>query len=411
MRRRRLLRAAAVAAGAVAAGSAFSSWDRLSRAMQPGSGPYGPLGEPDGNGIRLPAGFRSRVIARAGEPVSGTLYPWHVFPDGGATFSTSDGGWVYTSNSEVPAPGGGGVGVVRFDARGEVTGAYPILGGTRMNCCGGPTPWGTWLSCEEHDGGRVWECDPYAPFSQGVAHDAMGTFTHEAAAVDPADRRIYLTEDVGDGGLYRFTPTPWPDLSEGLLEIAVVDGYRGEPAGGGGAVSWVAVPEPNPGRDATPTRLQLPASTGFDGGEGIWYSADSGAVLFTTKGDHRIWAYHPGSGRLGVSYDADSVADPPIYGVDNLTVAPGGDVYVAEDPGSRDTPALALMLITAEGRVSTFAEVLGHPGSELAGPAFNPAGDRLYVSSQRGGPVDLLSQQPGSGLGISYEITGPFRGR
>ena len=51
---------------------------------QTGPGPYGPLLPPDANGIMLPAGFTSRVIARSGEPVGSTGYVWPWFPDGGA---------------------------------------------------------------------------------------------------------------------------------------------------------------------------------------------------------------------------------------------------------------------------------------------------------------------------------------
>jgi secreted PhoX family phosphatase len=42
--------------------------------------------------------------------------------------------------------------------------------------------------------------------------------------------------------------------------------------------------------------------------------------------------------------------------------------------------------------------VVGQNGSELAGPAFDPSGSRLYFSSQRGGRG-----------GITYELSGPFR--
>jgi len=46
--------------------------------------------------------------------------------------------------------------------------------------------------------------------------------------------------------------------------------------------------------------------------------------------------------------------------------------------------------------------VVGHPNSELCGPAFSPDGSRLYFSSQRG--------TIGLGLaGITYEVHGPFR--
>jgi secreted PhoX family phosphatase len=67
----------------------------------------------------------------------------------------------------------------------------------------------------------VWECDPSGR-RPAVVHPAMGIFKHEAAAVDRRRRRVYMTGDLVDGGLYRYTPTRWPNLSAGLLEIARV---------------------------------------------------------------------------------------------------------------------------------------------------------------------------------------------
>lgn len=387
MQRRDVLRlGGALAAGALVGSSLWRTMlgdealaaETVRGAALPAHGPYGPLLDPDENGILLPAGFRSRILARANQPVRGTDYAWHIFPDGAATFPARGGGWIYTSNSEATGPVG--VSAIAFNASGAVVDAYSILTGTIINCDGGATPWGTWLSCEEWDGGHVWECDPSGA-TPGIKRAALGTFKHEAVAADPRRRVLYLTEDQGDGRFYRFRPTRWEDLSEGALDVAAV--------AADGAVTWLPVPAPND--VATPTRRQVPESTPFRGGEGIVYRRWH--VYFTTKGDNRVWDYNTLDETIRVLYEAS--ADPLriLTGVDNLAVTPGGDLMVAEDGGNME-----LVLISPRGVATPFLRIVGQDGSELAGPAFSPNGKRLYVSSQRG-----------DGLGITYEVTGPYQ--
>jgi uncharacterized protein len=345
------------------------------------NGPYGALRPPDANGVMLPRGFRSRIIARSGTRVVGTSYVWHDNPDGGATFTTDDGGWVYVSNSESNAPDGG-VGAIRFDSDARVVDAYRICDGTARNCAGGPTPWGTWLTCEEIDRGRVWECDPSGK-KAAVARPALGVFQHESAAVDPVNERVYLTEDQPDGRFYRFSATRYPSLNAGALEVAEV--------APDGRTTWRRVPDPS--ARTVPTRKQVAQSTRFDGGEGTWY--DAGIVYFTTKGDNRVWAYDTRDDTMSVLYDASKLERAPLSGVDNITGSASGDLYVAEDGGN-----LEIVMITPDEQVAVVMRLSGpaHGGSEIAGPAFDPSGERLYFSSQRG-----------DRRGMTFEITGPFR--
>jgi secreted PhoX family phosphatase len=381
--RRRFLRLGVAAAGAIVAGPVLPRAGGQVESTPASGGPYGPLQAPDALGLRLPAGFRARLIGLTGEVVAGTGYRWHPRPDGGATFPAADGGWIYVSNSEVRD---GSVGAVRFDPSGAIADAYSILRGSTINCAGGATPWGTWLSCEEVDHGRVWECDPTGA-RPAVVRSALGAFKHEAACVDPVHQHVYLTEDEGDGRLYRFTSSAWPSLERGTLEVAV--------AAPEGTVAWRPVPDP----DGTPerTRTQVDESTPFRRGEGIWF--DAGVVYFVTTGDGRVWAYDTDTGRLDVLYDPTRFRDPPLVAPDNITVAPDGIALAAEDV-DRDQ---GLVLVGADGSASALLRLSDQPGTEITGPAFDPSGTRLYFSSQRG--------PDGRGEGATYEVTGPFRRR
>jgi len=388
--RRDALRVGAGAAGgvALAGGLLGRALDAMATPAVVGAGPYGPLQAPDANGVALPKGFTSRVIARAGQPVRPTSTLFHSLPDGMGTFKTDDGGFILASNSEMPYIAGIaeiGAAAIRFDKNFNVTDYYPILEKTDLNCAGGVTPWGTWLSCEEVPAGQVFECDPSGA-TEAVARPAMGVFKHEAAAIDPIGKKAYLTEDLGDGCLYQFTPDSYPDLARGTLSVAVVEES--------GQVRWVQLPDPQ-NLAGIPTRQQIPGATQFKRGEGMWY--DEGIVYFATTQDDRVYAYHCATEEIEVLYDGVALGeDAPLHDTDNVTVSPiSGDLYVAEDADD-----LQVCIISAEGEAAAFAQCPGaeHASSELTGPVFDPTGERFYFSSQRA-----------TSGGTIFEISGPFR--
>ena len=341
----------------------------------------------DDLGILHAPEFRCRIVAHSGQALSNG-FVWPGAPDGGGVINRGREGWIYVCNSEL-GHGKGGAAALVFDAQGSLQDAYSILSGTSENCSGSVTPWNTWLSCEEHKQGVVWECDPVTR-KPAMPLTRLGVFTHEAAAFDEENKIIYLTEDVPDGALYRYVPASVAadgryDLQQGVLQGCVWDSESKR-------VTWMAIEDPEAQKTATRYQAEL---TRFGGGEGVCYR--NGMIYFNTKHDDRIWQYDTRQQVLHVYYQADDKSS--LHYADAMTSSPDSSLWAGEDGDDMQVVAL-----TQSGRQKVLLQVSGQDHSEITGLAFTADYRRLYFSSQRGPSSRLNSSK----YGITYEMEGDF---
>lgn len=396
----------------------------------PDNGGYGPLrpAPPDGE-LLLPAGFWYVAFGRTGSLMSdGTPTP--ARHDGMAAFASGDGlvrlvrnheqngGTAYAEPAYDPAAAGGTTTLVFDTERMRLVRDHASLAGTIRNCAGGPTPAGSWLSCEEtytglevdRPHGYVFEvpADADGP-ADPVPLKAMGRFTHEAVAVDPATGIVYETEDRGSAGFYRFVPNDPGNLRAGgrLQMLAIKDrpGYDtrdGQRVGRPLPVEWVDIPDPDPDSDDSLAVFRQGRQRGgavFDRLEGAWYGAARGGraiyINSTSGGDAglgQVWEYRPrgnSGGQLILAYES---TDPELLqSPDNITVSPNsGGLVLCEDGAGPDL----LRGVTTRGEIFDFAKLNSDNTSELAGATFSPNGRVLFFNVQS--------------PGITYAVSGPW---
>ncbi|MGW2265662.1 PhoX family protein [Streptomyces koyangensis] len=448
--RRQVLARTGAVAGIAFTGSLSELFAGTAAARGMGKAGYGPL-VPDPKGLLdLPKGFRYRVLSREGDRMlsgEGQVPSNH---DGMAAFGGRRGQVHLVRNHEnrptapirVPPVRGltydpegmGGCTALALDPAHRVLGERVAIAGTSTNCAGGPTPWGTWLTCEEtedkagtngytKDHGFIFEVDPVDPHRTGaVPLKAMGRFQHEAIAIDPRHGIVYETEDAFErpfGLFYRFLPEkPRGGLGSlragGALQAMRVPGVPDlsaiqETGASFDRVEWVDVPDPL--AEETPIRFQDFGPKGIThaqklegcywGGRSVYFVSSFARSSEGSAADHygQIWRYDPDRRRLTlvIVFGPDTDVQLPGEEPDNICLAPSGGLMVAEDGEG----AQHVYGVTTRGEVYPMArgrQNIGTPEEpewgEFAGVCFSPDYDTMFVNCYT--------------PGTTFAVTGPW---
>lgn len=424
---------------------------------------YGPLVKDPKGILDLPEGFSYRVLSRTGERMKdGYKVPGH--PDGMAAFDLGGNRVALIRNHEIghsgftkgpfddnktlpegfdpslaydggrhgAQPFVGGTSTIVYDLKKQsVENEYLSLFGTDRNCAGGPTPWGTWITCEEPADmttqwgsyhGYCFEVPAKAEsgLTKPVALKAMGRFRHEAVAVDPRTDIIYLTEDRNDGVIYRYLPNERKKPAAGgtLQALGIKDdkeadtrnwpgGKRSFPVNKRVEVEWFTLEDVESPKDDLRLQAIEKGAVIFSRAEGMWHGSktavgeDSIYWACTDGGANRngqIFRYFPSEAE-GTDEENQSPGELELYlepndtallrNGDNITIANNGHLYICEDTkGSNHVRG-----VSESGDMFTFARNAKND-SEFAGACFSPDGSTFFVNIQ----------QPG----ITLAVTGKF---
>lgn len=393
--------------------------------------------------LALPKGFEYNVIGK----VRGAMSDGRITPaahDGMATFMVKNelrivrnhevsggkvprvGAAIGGGNHYDETAGGGTTTLVINPKTREIVRDFVSLSGTLINCAGGASPWGSWISCEETTLGQTVRTAANGVKTGGfpkphgycfevsasannnlspVPLKAMGRFVHEAVAFDRKSGVVYLTEDYNPSGLYRFLPKRNRRLAEGgVLQILAIkdkpkfDARTGQKNGVSYAANWITIDNPDPAEAdidelAVFKQGHAKGAASFSRLEGCC-TDDQGRLYFTSTsgGDNRggqIWLYEPANkneGRLTLLFESPGreLLDMP----DNVCLMPKSKLlFVCEDSdyiGTNATPENLMRILTSDGKIADFAKNItpNFPRAEFAGTTFTQDGKTLFVNIQ-----------------------------
>ena len=416
--------------------------------------------------LDLPDGYHYKIVSRAGDRMSDGLSVPYAH-DGMAAFPGDNGRIVLVCNHEIgpgrfersafadlqgaipqavhsriydqgggKTPGCGGTTTIIFDPQtGTNERQHLSLAGTELNCAGGPTPWGSWLSCEEcfekpgHDlssaklvqrdkwHGYVFEVSAYDEGAvDPIPIKAMGKFAHEAAAVHEPSGIVYMTEDHYQSLFYRYiADVPGKLHKGGRLQALGIDERAPfathnwsqdtlMASGESFTTRWIDLDNVDPDNDDLQLRGAAKGAATFARGEGLCATAEEFVFTCTIGGAARlgqVFAYRPSphEGLPGeqdapgqLTLIAEATPESVLRNADNLTFAPWGDLILCEDTANH----CGLIGIRADGSQYQLADN-PYSNSELAGVCFSPDGKTLFVNIQY--------------PGMMLAITGPFPSR
>lgn len=393
--------------------------------------------------LSLPKGFEYNVIGRSKS----------VMADGRVTPGAHDGMWTFkvgnelrivrnheVSNGKVPKAGAaignsnhydetaaGGTTTLVIDPKTRtVIRDFVSLSGTMINCAGGPTPWGSWISCEETTLGPTQRISSKGVISGGypkqhgycfevsAASDsavepiplkAMGRFVHEAIAVGKKGV-VYLTEDNNAAGFYRFIPKKDKKLAQGgTLQMLAIDGKpdldtrTGQKTGTKYNAIWVTIDKPDPAEadvDESVVYKEGRAKGGatFARLEGCC-TDKNGRIFFTATsgGDNKggqIWRYvRDGRDKGTLTLMYESPDKDTLFMPDNICMMPRSELlFVCEDGDYEGLESKNhLRILTPNGAMADFARNIStdFARSEFAGSTFSRDGKTLFVNLQGAG--------------------------